>query len=178
MSKLFGIGFHRTGTKSLGRALQVLGYRVTGPNGVNDPDIAANAFAMCRSLISEFDAFQDNPWPILFRNLDRACPGSKFILTIRPRDEWIRSVVGVFGQKSTPMREWIYGQGMGSPLGHESVYLRRYDEHNRDVAAYFARRPHDLLTFRITEGEGWYALCTFLGREPPPVPFPRINASR
>jgi len=70
-----------------------------------------------------------------------------------------------------------YGQGLGSPLGHEAIYLRRYDEHNRDVTAYFARRPHDLLALRITEGEGWDALCSFLAGSLPWCRFPHINAS-
>ena len=30
--KIFCIGFHKTGTKSLGLALGILGYKVTGPN--------------------------------------------------------------------------------------------------------------------------------------------------
>jgi UDP-N-acetylmuramate-alanine ligase len=39
-TKVFCIGFHKTGTTSLAVALKTLGYRVTGPNGVHDPDIA------------------------------------------------------------------------------------------------------------------------------------------
>jgi hypothetical protein len=39
-SKVFGIGFHKTGTSSLGRALSMLGYRVADVQGVWDQDIA------------------------------------------------------------------------------------------------------------------------------------------
>ena len=59
--KVFGIGFHKTGTKKLAVALRTLGYRVTGPNGATDPDIANNAIEMCFSMVGQFDAFQDNP---------------------------------------------------------------------------------------------------------------------
>lgn len=38
--KMFGIGFYKTGTKSLAEVLKRLGYPVTGPNGNRDPDIA------------------------------------------------------------------------------------------------------------------------------------------
>jgi hypothetical protein len=31
-TKVFGIGFHKTATTSLAKALSYLGYRVTGPN--------------------------------------------------------------------------------------------------------------------------------------------------
>ena len=37
---MFGIGFHKTGTSSLGRALSMLGYRVADVQGVWDQDIA------------------------------------------------------------------------------------------------------------------------------------------
>lgn len=46
MSKIFCIGFHKTGTKSLGTALDILGYRVCGPVGVKDPDIAKNVLPL------------------------------------------------------------------------------------------------------------------------------------
>ncbi|MYB38984.1 MAG: hypothetical protein F4Y26_16695 [Gammaproteobacteria bacterium] len=41
--KVFEIGFDKTGTKSLGAALGILGYRVCGPVGAKDPDIAPKA---------------------------------------------------------------------------------------------------------------------------------------
>src|SRR4030095_11714834 len=76
-AKVFCIGFHKTGTTSLAFALQRLGYRVTGPNGVNDPDIAKNVYAMAYALVERYDAFQDNPWPIIYEDLDKRYPGSK-----------------------------------------------------------------------------------------------------
>ena len=166
--KVFGIGFHKTGTKSLAAALTQLGYRVTGPNGVHDAAISQTALAMALELVDQYDAFQDNPWPVLFRELDERFPGSKFILTVRPTAAWIRSVVNHFGDQDTPMREWIYG--VGHPKGNEDVYVRRYEDHNLDVMAYFTHRPDDLLVFRVTDGDGWAKLCTFLFSE-----FPHLN---
>lgn len=174
MSKIFGIGFHKTGTTSLAAALTMLGYRVTGPNGVRDPQIALNALPMALALVPQFDAFQDNPWPILYRELDAAFPGSKYILTVRDPQSWIKSLVGHFGSRSTPMREWIYGAG--SPLGHEAAYLARYENHNSDVLQHFAQRQADLLVLDITRGDGWEKLCRFLGCPIPAMAFPHRNA--
>ncbi len=154
-------------------ALRRLGYTVTGPNWVDDPDISTRAEILARELVPQYDAFQDSPWPVLFRFLDKEYPGSKFILTIRPADEWIRSVVRHFGSETTPMREWIYG--VGSPLRSEERYLARYEQHNRDVLQYFAGRPDDLLVLKIAEGRGWADLCSFLGHETPAEPFPYRN---
>jgi hypothetical protein len=83
MRKVFCIGFHKTGTTSLNVALQTLGYQVTGPNGYNDPKIQKRVLALAHSLVKKYDAFQDNPWPIIYKEMDHAYPGSKFILTVR-----------------------------------------------------------------------------------------------
>jgi hypothetical protein len=176
--KVFCIGFHKTGTSTLKDALRILGYRVTGPNVLNDPDIARHAEDKARSLVGLFDAFQDNPWPILYRMLDREFPGSRFILTIRPADQWLASVKDHFSIKATPMREWIYGPGRGSPFGNEAHYLERYERHNREVLAYFKDRPDDFLLLDVTSGDGWEKLCPFLGVPVPDVPFPWRNSKQ
>jgi hypothetical protein len=175
MHKVFCIGFHKTGTKSLASALTTLGYRVTGPNGVSDPDIAKNVYALAFDLIERFDAFQDNPWPILYKEVDRRCPGSRFVLTIRSSERWIRSMVSHFGSQVTPMRQWIYGPGC--PAGNEAIYVRRYEAHNREVLEYFKDRPGDLTVMNLAAGDGWDKLCAFLGKPTPNVPFPHENPS-
>lgn len=175
--KVFGIGFHKTGTTSLGAALRILGYRVTGPNAVLRSDLDKKALTIARRLARRHDAFRDNPWPVLYREFDVAYPDSKFILTWRRAEDWIRSVVDEFGTTSTPMREWVY-DGVGVPAGNEEHYLARYRRHNREVRSYFAGRPDDLLELNISEGGGWEQLCPFLGHPIPPVPFPHLNNSR
>ena len=157
----------------MGEALSLLGYKVMGSFGVGDPDISVTALPRALRFAEEFDAFRDNPWPILFRDLDRSFPGSKFILTERSTKSWIESAVRYFGRRSTPMREWIYG--VGSPLGNEDVYAARLEQHNVEVKSFFADRPDDLLVLQLTQGEGWEKLCEFLGRQAPAMDFPHSN---
>ncbi|WES62882.1 sulfotransferase [Microbacter sp. GSS18] len=176
-AKVFCIGFHKTGTSSLAEAFEALGYRVTGPNGVDDPDIARNALPMAKQLVEQYDMFQDNPWPILFRELDELYPGSRFILTVRDTDKWLTSQQRHFGTRTTPMREWIY-DGAGSPVGNEEIYRERYERHNADVLAHFADRPQDLLVMRLEDGDGWEKLAAFLGVPVPDVPFPHANSAQ
>jgi hypothetical protein len=173
--KVFGIGFHKTGTTSLGLALQQLGYDVTGPNNVHKPNVADIMDEMVLDLVKKHDAFQDNPWPLYYKMLDKKYPGSKFILTTRPTDKWLDSVVKHFGKKTTPMREWIYGEKCGSPWNNEHVYIERYKKHNAEVLEYFKQRPSDLLVLRITEGGSWVDLCNFLDEPVPDIPFPHAN---
>ena len=174
--KVFGIGFHKTATSSLKVALRELGYRVTGPNGVNNLNIANEVLDLAFGLVSKYDAFQDNPWPIIYKELDQNYPGSKFILTTRSSEDWIRSIVRHFGDEVTPMREWIYG--VGDPKGNEDIFISTFKRHNDEVQRYFRNRPNDLLVFAITEGDGWEKLCPFLGVQRPNASFPFVNKAK
>lgn len=174
-AKVFCIGFHKTGTTSLELALRKLGYRVTGSFGTKDPDIAGKVHEMAYTMVDKFDAFEDNPWPILYRELDERFPCSKFVLTRRPTESWIRSQVKDFATTETPMRRWIYGEDAGCPAGNEDTYVARYERHNREVQEYFADRPDDLLVIDLPNDDGWSRLCPFLGHETPNEPFPHAN---
>lgn len=172
-SKVFCIGLHKTGTTSLAVALKTLGYRVTGPNGVHDPNIEKNVFAMAYDLVDKYDAFQDNPWPIIYKALDVKFPDSKFILTLTAPEFWIKSQVKHFGRKETPMRKWIYG--VGCPEGNEDIYLKRFEDHNKEVKNYFKDRPQDLLVLELVNGDGWEELCPYLGVDIPNTSFPHAK---
>ena len=174
-TKVFYIGFHKTGTTSLEVALKKLGYRVTGSFGTKDPDIAGKAHDTAYATVAHYDAFEDNPWPILYKELDERFPGSKFILTRRPADAWIKSQVKDFATTETPMRRWIYGENAGCPEGNEAIYIARYERHNQEVLEYFKDRPDDLLVIDFPNDEGWSRLCPFLGVDTPDAPFPHAN---
>ena len=173
-AKVFGIGFHKTGTTSLCQALEVLGYDVLDPIGVHEEDIAQTTLSRALQCVPDHDAFQDSPWPILFRELDERFPGSRFILTTRDTQSWIASITRHFGGERTPMRRWIYG--VGDPLGAEERYAEVYDAHNAAVRAHFAQRPDDLLELDFAHEDGWPKLCAFLGVPAPREPF--IHANR
>lgn len=172
-NKIFCIEFHKTGTTSLAVALKQLNYQVTGPNGVNDPNIANNVLPLAYDLVKKYDAFKDNPWPIIYKEIDVKYPGNKFILTIRNPESWINSQVKHFGYKETPMRKWIYG--VGCPKDNEDIYIKRFISHNIGVQNYFKDRPEDLLIMDFSKGDGWDKICTFLGVDIPNMPFPHAN---
>ncbi|MBI1337178.1 MAG: hypothetical protein GC164_09475 [Phycisphaera sp.] len=173
--KIFAIGFQKTGTTSLGAALELLGYDVCGYVSVCGPDFDRHIRKVALAVADEYDAFQDNPWALLYRELDERHPGSKFILTLRDEQSWLRSVLKHFGSEPSDMQKWIYGYA--SPKGHEEAYLNRYRAHNARVLEYFARRPDDLIVMKLTRGEGWEKLCPFLGCQTPQCDFPRLNTA-
>lgn len=171
-TKIFCIGFQKTGTTSLGKALEMLGYDVCGPIGVTDPRIGEKALEWAAERIPAYDAFQDNPWPLLYKELDAMWPGSKFILTTRNPRSWIRSMRKYFGDYEAPAEVWIYGDHC-TPLKAPRRCLQRYKRHNREVRDYFKDRPDDFIEIDFSKGHGWEELCGFLDRQVPDKPFPR-----
>src|SRR6186713_1622253 len=95
--KIFALGLSRTGTSSLNEALRVLGHRA-----VHFPDDAASQTEITKflarrtpelrlSLLTSMDALSDTPICATYQALDRAYPGSRFILTVRDKESWLES---------------------------------------------------------------------------------------
>ena len=181
--KIFGIGFQKTGTASLAQALRLLGFEVAhgivinGPKGVTiePPVTTEKILPLALARAREVDAVCDNPFPLLYRELDAAFPGAKFILTTRETHDWLKSMQRHFGERESDAMRWIYG--VSRPKGHEAHCMRIYDNHNRAVRAYFAHRPNDLLQMDFGTGEGWKRLCAFLDRPIPSAAFPHDNTA-
>lgn len=167
--KIFGVGLSRTGTSSLTYALRILGY--SAKHFPQDP----------LSMAKEYDALTDTTVARDYKKLDKLFPNSKFILTVRDMDSWLRSVEAHFLRNPVDTREeWVLQL-------REDVYKTRdfnrdlmqaaYSRHLNDVQLYFKERPTDLLIMDICNGEGWEVLCPFLSQKIPTEPFPQINVT-
>lgn len=177
--KVFCIGFQKTGTSSLRDALKLLGYEVAGVFGrdVKLAELKSRYVEIGLKIANRFDAVQDMPWPLMYRELDTAFPGSKFILTVRDTDRWYSSIAGHFRASPYHLQQLTYGDDAPAPVGHEARYRQVYEAHNAAVVAYFADRPDDLLVMRLEDGDGWEKLCPFLGHPAPDTPFMRTNST-
>ena len=173
MPKIFCIGFQKSGTTSLGAAFSALGYRVCGVTHELLPSLKLKDYSLLQEIVDQYDVCKDNPWPVLYRQLDQLYPGSKFILTIRDESSWIKSVVNHFAKTPSAMVEFIYG--VPFPVGNETLFLKTYHQHNVDVQAYFQDRPNDLLVIDLEKGNNWEKICTFLDIPVPSIPFPHVN---
>lgn len=177
--KVFCVGFQKTGTTSLHAALTALGYRtaaVVGRDWTAERLVAEGA-TLCIRTMGEYDAAQDMPWPIFFRELDEAYSGSKFILTLRDAERWFASIERHFSANPDEMQAFVYGRDAAAPAGNRTRYLDVYARHEREVRAHFADRPNDLLVIDLERGDGWRELCDFLGASIPAEPFPVKNRS-
>ena len=184
--KVFGIGFHKTGTTTLGSALRMLGYRVQKGCAFNhpkkpqipEPVTIEKVWDLVRPLLPLYGAFEDNPWPLLFRQLDEACPGARFIFTYRDPQRWIRSASRYFAKRNNATLDLLYGQRGFQIAGNEAVALARYEQHNSEVLGYFRDRPQDLLVWNLEEDSSWAPLCEFLDCAPPRARFPHANCGQ
>ena len=176
--KILGIGLGRTGTTSLARALEQLGYRAK-----HCPDFwldEQGELVVSPADLRDFEALTDEPLVPIFRDLDRECPGSKFVLTVREMDAWLTSIENNGNalrehRARIPAVPVLHETLYGSAVFDRELYAAAYRRHVRAVEQHFADRPDDLLVMDVCGGDGWEKLCPFLGRPAPDAPFPRLN---
>lgn len=177
-TRIFGIGMHKTGTTSLARALNLLGFPCEHWPTAH---WARQVYEHPETLDRHYAA-TDLPITVMFRELDQHYPGAKFVLTVRDPNTWIESVKRHWDPTTNPFRhQWthdpfthkihriVYGQkGLDAEL-----FLDRYRQHNYAVMSHFRTRPNDLLVMHPSDG--WEPLCRFLSIAPPKQPYPHIN---
>lgn len=171
--KVFGIGFQKTGTKTLRKVYWELGYTVKSGGSEIVPRLMQGDLTPAYELADAHDAFEDHPWPNLYKAMDVRYPGSKFILTTRDEASWIASAVNHLG--CLPDKSQTYTYGIGFPAGYEDVFLNRFRSHYAEVREYFRDRPGDLLEVCWEDGSGWKEICGFLGKPVPDAAFPHAN---
>jgi len=159
--KIFGLGLSKTGTRSLAKALTILGYNtIHYPWSMDD--------------IHKHEASLDIPVACRYKQLDAIWPGSKFILTTRPFEDWIERRRQKPPDPHTPpawkleTRLLMYGD----VNFNEELYAAAYHRHHKDVAEYFTHRSSDLLVLPLATKNKWELLCAFLGEPIPDVEYP------
>jgi len=167
----------KTGTTTLNHVLTKLGYKVGYDTWTLLKPIVRNQWDVVKEHLEKWDAVEDNPIPMIYKEIDRMIPGCKFILTVRDQEEWYRSVTHHIGDFRNVMHEWLFGPGKGLPRDDKDHTIRVYDKHIEEVRAYFRDRPDDLLVIDITKTKSWEPICAFLGKPVPNVPFPHANAT-
>ena len=201
-TRIFGIGLHKTATTSLHKALSILGYK-------SGHWVTAHwAKSIWREMnqdgrsatLERYQALTDLPIPMLYKQLDVAYPGSKFILTVRDEFSWLDSVRRHFSYEHNPFRaQWdtdpfsnrVHQMLYGRQDFDAATCLERYRIHTGRVLEYFQGRS-DLLVMNIPSQPnaeiskdmidvnhvGWKALCDFLGMPVPTSPYPAITSKQ
>lgn len=185
-SRIFCIGNQKTGTQSLDKALSLLGFDTAHwLSGIWARNIVKEMRKYGHSrTVEQHYALSDLPITFLYKELDKAYPGSKFILTTVPDKQWLEAVRKHWSYEGNvfradwdkwPAANWIHRQMYGQTSFDEKVFLERYRRHNEEVRRYFKNRPGQFLDLRLDEGDLWGKLCRFLDRAIWGVDFPHID---
>lgn len=201
-TKYFCIGRNKTGTTSLKKAFEDLGFIVANQRKaelLTDQYYFDGNFEPIIEFCKTAQVFQDVPfsYPETFKYLDKAYPGSKFILTIRnSADQWYRSLTRAharqFGrggyiptaedlQAATYVRKGymynvvrVHGTSDKAPYD-ERTLTEHYERYNRCVREYFAGRPDDLLVINVAEPGAYQRFVEFVGVDSSYAEFPWEN---
>ena len=199
--KVFCIGFNKTGTTSLTKALKKHRYKVA-PQREGEKlykDWANNDFTNIIKLSEKYEAFQDRPFsmPDTYKHLDKHFHNAKFILTVRDNaDDWYNSFIRfqskMFGKGIKPTthqlkqsgyqyKGWIYDVikklygTSDDDIYNKDKLLYVYLKHNKEVIEYFKDRPDDLLVINLKDKSSYKKFCKFLGHKKRLISFPHLN---
>lgn len=183
--KIICAGRGKTGTKSMAKALRILGYNVYdledhfkfhGREWLDayETDKAPDFHSMYKDV----DAVTDAPSNVFFRDILEAFPDSKVILTVRDNEEiWAQSMKGQLmaefhglaalpwriaclpsptGRRFTRLMDIITYSLMGMKKAEVTYFLKKhYRDHNAFVKSVV--RADKLLLYNVKEG--WAPLC-------------------
>ncbi len=183
---VFNIGFNKCGTTSLSAALNQLGIKTVHhhfPVQLKGRQRFVRLVDLWRSnlknnkrpfagLDETICGYSDFFGEACFKQLDRAYPGSKFILTVRPLGSWLAS-------RSRHVEKNLEHPEYRGRLRTVDIdgWTRLYYYHQQQTRSYFAGRERDFLVMDIPSGHGWEKLCSFLSLPVPKIDFPWGNRS-
>ena len=184
--KIIGAGFGRTGTESMKRALEMLGFgpcyhmyevlphqdRVAMWRGIGSGDIVPD----WDKVFEGYQATVDWPAAFYWHQLADLYPQAKILLTVRSAESWFASMEKtILKVVETSGHETIGGtlivrRTFNNDLSRENM-INTYNRHVAAVQNAFG--PDRLLIYEL--GSGWAPLCAFLGCDVPEEDYPRGN---
>lgn len=202
--KVFCIGLNKTGTTSLEKALQELGFQMGNQRAGEEliDDWGQRSFAKIIRLAYTADAFQDIPFslPYTYQALDAHFPNAKFILTMRnSAEEWYESLLrfhsklwadGTRPPTADDLAKATYVSEGHALRTHQLMFdVPTHDLYNRDrliqvyqhhaysVREFFRTRKGKLIEINLSVQNDYSRLCEFLEKPPVTETFPWINKS-
>ncbi len=196
--QVIGAGFGRTGTLSLKRALEDLGF---GPayhmqEAMQRPahvrqwlDYAETGTADWDELFAKFSSGVDYPVCCVWEELVSHYPDSKVVLTVRDPQRWWQSTMSTVYGFRTAFAPWFLRAvptagrfvDMVERLVWTGLFDGRFDDRDHAIGVFNRHNEHvratcppeRLLVFEVADG--WEPLCEFLDVPVPDKPFPHLN---
>ena len=203
--EVIGAGLGRTGTESLKKALEQLGFSkcyhmfelMKHPENLPEWEkLGRGETPNYDLLFGGYSSCTDFPAAMYYQNLMQKYPGAKVVLTVRDPDSWFDSasktifkqppsiflglmrIVGVFSKKARSMMAvWSFARS----LVHDRFFDGSIRDRERTKSIFVAwnQEVHRVVPpdrlLVFDVSEGWTPLCRFLDVPIPDVPFPRSN---
>ena len=159
--RIFGVSCPRTGTSSLAYAIRKL--------GLNTGHYFSEEWYR---HIHEYEFANDFPITFRYKELDERFPGSKFIYSDRPVDDWLKSYeLHLERTGHLTIGNWQeYNKEMFGGTKFDKEHFRKvFLNHREEVFEYFKDRPDDLLVLKMPyDIKSWGEIARFIG-----VPYPK-----
>jgi hypothetical protein len=165
-SKVFCIGYNKTGTTSVGKAFSILGYKNLSFNKEVTSNYNNKNILKVLKYASKYDSFDDFPWMStkMIPILDKVFPGSKFIHLYRDEEPWKKS--------------WCNWHSFLGKSYDIELALKNYRMHNDFVYNYFKGRENiDFISLQVNNPNAFKKIAKFLGHTPPYNKLPYENRS-
>ena len=188
--KIFVLGYNKTGTKSLSKALDILGYNVlhTGGGGAYLEKIGWNLYDNKPILdgLDEYECYIDYPIfePTVFSHLVFEYPDAKYISLTRDLDEYVESVLR---DKIKRLDEGVMDSWNWLGVGDKEVF-ENYPDYQKEWVkgrmmfkhysniSLLKKNNMEYLEMNICDdGDGWEKLCGYLSHAIPEIDFPNIK---
>jgi len=203
--KIFCIGRNKTGTTSMAKMMDDLGFHVGSQRLAEQlaKSCKNNDYRKLLKFVKYHGvAFQDVPFslPNTYEILDNVFPGSKFILTIRDSaDIWYKSLISFhskkFGNGLVPTKHdlikakyihegWIWEMNRiiyNTPeddVYNEEILKKHYSDYNSSVIKYFKGRHDKLLVINLKDKEAGLKISQFLNIKKRNVQVPWENRTK
>jgi hypothetical protein len=187
--KVIGSGMGRTGTMSLKRALERLGFGpchhmveiFTHPDSVPLWVAAAEGRPDWEALFDGYASAVDHPSCVFWRELADYYPNAKVLHSVRDPDAWFDSTQATILAPQSPasnpppaLKRFFELQrgAMGEKVHDRDYMIERFNNLTIEVKRVIPKER--LLVYEA--GQGWEPICAFLGVPVPDEPFPHENS--
>lgn len=184
--KVIGAGFPRTGTTTLKKSLQMLGFKgayhfkdlIANPDRLKYwLELENNGKTDFEQLFDGYEASVDFPGYPYYKLLMQQYPKAKVILTIRDFDSWYESNLNTIWQVPPTndclkfMRDTYLIKQFNNNFASKELAEKAFHAHNNEVIAHVPKEQ--LLVYQVKDG--WEPLCNFLGLPIPDESLPHLN---
>jgi hypothetical protein len=174
-------GLPKTGTKSLVKALKILGFKSEHYVHSSITSKLANKKDIFQKLDEGLEATAENAGIICYKEIYKRYPDSVFIYTKRDIESWLNSCkyhltkrYPLKHKNVTKITLIVRDMTWGTIKYNKEKLIKQYKKQEREVLEFFKDKQDRFMIFE-TGIDGWEKLCGFLNKNIPERKYPQVN---